>query len=45
VRRVGVPDLFGESGDGFALFDRYGLSMERIRDEAWELLRMRGKVQ
>jgi len=45
VRRIGVPDLFGESGDPWALLDRYGLSVERIRDEAWELLRMRGKVQ
>jgi transketolase len=45
VRRVGVPDVFGESGDPWALLDRYGMSVERIRDEAWELLRLRGKVQ
>lgn len=45
VRRVGVPDVFGESGEPWALLDRYGLSVERIRDEAWELLRERGKVQ
>ena len=45
VRRVGVPDVFGESGDPWALLDRYGMSKERIRDEAWELLRQRGKVQ
>jgi transketolase len=45
VRRIGVPDLFGESGDPWALLDRYGMSKERIRDEAWELLRLRGKVQ
>ena len=45
VRRVGVPDVFGESGDPWALLDRYGMSKERIRDEAWELLRLRGKVQ
>ncbi len=45
VRRVGVPDLFGESGDPWLLLDRYGMSKERIRDEAWELLRLRGKVQ
>ncbi|HLM70364.1 MAG TPA: transketolase C-terminal domain-containing protein, partial [Thermoplasmata archaeon] len=44
VRRVGVPDVFGESGDPWALMDRYGMSKERIRDEAWELLRARGKV-
>jgi len=45
VRRVGVPDLFGESGDAWALLDRYGMSKDRIRDEAWELLKVRGKVQ
>ncbi len=45
VRRVGVPDVFGESGEPWALLDRYGMSAERIRDEAWELLRARGKVQ
>ncbi len=45
VRRVGVPDVFGESGDPWALLDRYGMSKERIRNEAWELLRARGKVQ
>ncbi len=45
VRRVGVPDVFGESGDPWALLDRYGMSLERIREEAWELLRARGKVQ
>ncbi len=45
VRRVGVPDLFGESGEPWALLDRYGMSKERVREEAWELLRARGKVQ
>ncbi len=45
VHRVGVPDVFGESGEPWALLDRFGLSKERIRSEAWELLRIRGKVQ
>ncbi len=44
VRRIGVPDLFGESGDPWLLLDRYGLSKERALEEAWELLRGRGKV-
>ncbi len=44
VRRVGVPDLFGESGAPWALVDRCGMSLERIRDEAWELLRLKGKA-
>ncbi len=45
VRRVGVPDLFGESGEPWALLDRFGMSATRIRDEAWDLLRLRGKVE
>ncbi|HKS59926.1 MAG TPA: transketolase C-terminal domain-containing protein [Thermoplasmata archaeon] len=44
LRRLGVPDLFGESGDPWALLDRYGLSKGRALEEAWELLKMRGKV-
>ncbi len=45
VRRIGVPDLFGDTADPSSLLDRYGMSIDRIRDEAWELLRARGKVQ
>ncbi|MGI0131612.1 MAG: transketolase family protein [Thermoplasmata archaeon] len=45
VRRVGVPDVFGESGDPWALMDTYGLSKEHALEEAWELLALRGKVQ
>jgi len=45
VRRVGVPDLFSTADDGADPFDRLGLSFARMRDEAWELLRQRGKVQ
>lgn len=45
VRRIGVPDLFGESGEPWALMDKFGLSKERALEEAWELLALRGKVQ
>jgi transketolase len=45
VRRVGVPDVFGEPGDPWVLLDRYGLSLARMREEAWELLRGRGKFE
>jgi transketolase len=45
VRRVGVADVFGESGEPWALLDRFGLSRERIVEEAWDLLKLRGKVQ
>ncbi len=44
VRQVGVPDLFGESGNPWTLLDHYGLSQKRALDEAWELLKIRGKV-
>jgi transketolase len=45
VRRIGVPDVFGESGEPWALIDRYGMSKERCLEEGYELLRLRGKVQ
>lgn len=44
VRSLGVPDLFGESGDPWLLMDRYGLAASRVHEEAWELLKSRGKV-
>ena len=44
VRRVGIPDVLVESDALPDRLDRYGLGFERIRDEAWELLRLRGKV-
>jgi transketolase len=45
VRRIGVPDVFGESGEPWALIDRFGMSKERCLEEGYELLRLRGKVQ
>lgn len=44
VRRLGVPDVFGESGEPWGLLDRFGLSKERALEEAWQLLRERGRV-
>ncbi|HLY76655.1 MAG TPA: transketolase C-terminal domain-containing protein [Thermoplasmata archaeon] len=44
VRQVGVPDVFGESGDPWKLLDHYGLSEKHALDEAWALLKLRGKV-
>ena len=40
VRRLGLPDL---APDGPGL-EELGLSLERMRDEAWELLRRRGRT-
>jgi transketolase len=45
VRRVGLPDLFGtDEGAGSAL-ERPGLSLDRCLEEAWTVLRAKGKVQ
>ncbi|MGI0071332.1 MAG: transketolase family protein [Thermoplasmata archaeon] len=44
VRRVGLPDVFGTPGPSESFLDRHGLSRERLLDEAWELLKNRGKV-
>jgi transketolase len=44
VRRIGIPDLFFAPGGPPDLLDRYGMTKERLRDEAWELLKSRGKV-
>lgn len=38
VKRVGVEDVFGESGDGFELLDKYGLSVENIIKKVKEIL-------
>lgn len=45
VRRLGVPDLTGTASPGTAGADALGLSRERVVEEAWELLRLKGKVQ
>lgn len=38
LRRVGIEDRFAESGSRPYLFSRYGLSVQRIVDRAWEAL-------
>lgn len=38
VVRIGTMDTFGESGDGFKLLDKYGLSVENIINKVKELL-------
>jgi transketolase len=43
VRRLGFPDLWAED-DSAARLDELDLSLDRIRDEAWELLRLRGRI-
>lgn len=43
VRRLGFPDLW-PPGNGIPAWEEQGLSLERVRDEAWELLRLRGRI-
>jgi transketolase len=40
LRRVGIRDVFGESGSREYLFSKYGLSTQRILDEVWRGLRL-----
>lgn len=37
LKKIGVEDVFGQSGDGMALLDHYGLSAKRIVEEALNL--------
>ena len=41
VHRVGFPDVFGESGDDDAIYDKLGLSVPKVLARARELLRAR----
>lgn len=43
VRRIGTADVFGESGDGWKLLEKYGLGQDRILEEAFDLLKQRGR--
>ena len=45
VRRVGAPDVFPGEPGGPPEQDPYGLALEHCLEEAYELLRARGKVQ
>jgi len=38
LRRVGIPDVFGESGDSEELMERYGLTAENIVNAAHDVL-------
>ena len=42
MRRVGIPDVFGESGDDDALTEKYGLSVRHVVDAAREVLAKKG---
>jgi transketolase len=38
LARVGIEDRFAESGSRAYLFSRYGLTVQRIVDEAWRMV-------
>lgn len=39
MRRIGIPDRFGESGDPDALFEKYGMSARHIAEAARKVIR------
>ncbi len=39
---VGVQDVFGESGDGFELLDKYGLTAAKVAEAARKVVKRRG---
>jgi transketolase len=39
LRRLGIPDCFGESGDDEAFFSKYGINTENIVAAAREFIR------
>jgi transketolase len=41
MRRVGMMDTFGESGEGEELMRRYGLTAEKVVEAAEEVMRRR----
>jgi transketolase len=41
IRRVGIPDVFGESGESEELMVKYGLTSARIVETAEEAIRRR----
>lgn len=43
LERVGIPDVFAESGDYDQLLDKYGMSVQDIVDAAAEVARRKSK--
>lgn len=41
MRRVGIPDTFGESGPSDALMEKYGLTVDHIVDGAHDVIKRR----
>ena len=43
MKRIGIPDIFGESGNSDELMEKYGLTAENIVKAAHDVLKRRGK--
>lgn len=43
MRRIGIPDVFGESGKSDELMEKYGLTPENIIKVAHEVMKRRGR--
>ncbi|MDI6917762.1 MAG: transketolase family protein [Thermoplasmatales archaeon] len=43
MKRIGIPDVFGESGKSDELMEKYGLTPENIAEAAHEVMKRRGK--
>ncbi|MBU4256521.1 MAG: transketolase family protein [Candidatus Thermoplasmatota archaeon] len=43
MRRIGIPDVFGESGKSDELMEKYGLTSENIVNAAHDVMKRRGK--
>jgi transketolase len=41
MRRVGIPDVFGESGESDELMEKYGLTKDRVVEAARDVIRRR----
>jgi transketolase len=43
MKRVGIPDVFGQSGDSDELMEKYGLTAENIVEAAHDVIARRGR--
>jgi len=43
MRRVGIPDVFGESGTSDELMQKYGLTVDNIVDGAHDVIKRKGR--
>ncbi len=44
MKMVGIPDVFGESGDSWELMEKYGLTVENVVQAAYDVLKRKDKI-